>query len=70
MSNENLYRYYIRYRHITPEMMFSHNTIDHIQVEAIEDATEWDLKVAICNELKILNWYPEDISVESSQCLK
>ena len=70
MSNENLCQYYIRYRHVTSEMMFSHNSIDHIQVETIENATKWDLQLAICNELKILNWYPEDISIESLQYLK
>ncbi len=69
MSNKNLCQYYIRYRHVTPDMMFSHNSTDHIQVEAVKDATEWDLKIAICKDLEILNWFPEDIQIESSQYL-
>ena len=66
---KNLCKYYIRFRHVTPDMMFSYNSIDHIQIEAIEAATEWDLKIAICKDLEILNWFPEDIQIESSQCL-
>lgn len=50
-------------------MMFSYNSVDHIQIEAIEAATEWDLKIAICKDLEILNWFPEDINIESSQHL-
>ena len=50
-------------------MMFSHNSTDYIQVEAIKDATEWDLKIAICKDLEILIWFPEDIRIESTQYL-
>ena len=50
-------------------MMFSHNSTDNIKVKAIKDATEWDLKIAICKDLEILIWFPEDIRIESTQYL-
>jgi hypothetical protein len=67
---EGLSRYYVRFRNIPPEMMFTPTYligIDHIQVDAKKDATEWDLKIAICRELDNLNYRPDDIRIESSQ---
>lgn len=67
---EGLCRYYVRFRHIPPEMMFTQSyliSIDHIQVEVKKYATEWDIKIAICRELDNLNYRPDDIRIESSQ---
>jgi hypothetical protein len=67
---EGLLRYYVRFRNVPPEMMFTPTYligIDHIQVDAKKDATEWDLKIAICRELDNLNYRPDDIRIESSQ---
>ena len=67
---EGLSRYYVRFRNVPPEMMFTPTyliSIDHIQVDAKKDATEWDLKIAICRELDNLNYRPDDIRIESSQ---
>lgn len=62
--------YYIRFRYIPFELMFtplSYITIDHIQVESFVGSTEWDLKVAICRELNELGYKPDEIRIESSQ---
>lgn len=70
MLGEGLCKYYVRFRNIPPEMMFTPTcmiSIDHIQVEAKKDATEWDLKIAVCRELDNLNYRPDDIRIESSQ---
>ena len=70
LLGEEISRYYIRFRNISPEMMFTPIyliSIDHIQVDAKKDATEWDLKIAICRELDNLNYRPDDIRIESSQ---
>lgn len=67
---EGICRYYVRFRNIPSEMMFTPShliSIDHIQVEAKKDATEWDIKIAICRELDNLNYRPDDIRIESSQ---
>ena len=63
-------RYYVRFRNIPFEMMFTPTyliSIDHIQVNAKKDANEWDLKIAICQELGNLNYKPDDIRFESKQ---
>lgn len=63
-------RYYVTFRNIPPEMMFTPTyliSVDHIQVDAKKDANEWDLKIAICQELENLNYSPDDIRIESSQ---
>lgn len=70
MLGEGLCKYYVRFRNIPPEMMFTPSyliSIDHIQVDAKKDATEWDIKIAICRELDNLNYRPDDIRIESSQ---
>ncbi len=70
MLGEGLSRYYVRFRNVPPEMMFTPThliSIDHIQVDAKEGATECDLKIAICRELHNLNYRPDDIRIESSQ---
>lgn len=67
---EGFSRYYVRFRNVPPEKMFAPTyliSIDHIQVDAKKDATEWDLKIAICRELDNLNYHPDDIMIESSQ---
>ena len=63
-------KYYVTFRNIPPEMMFTPTyliSVDHIQVDTKKDANEWDLKIAICQELENLNYRPDDIRIESSQ---
>lgn len=63
-------KYYVRFRHIPFELMFTPLymiSVDHIQVESKIDSNEYDLEVAICNELKNLNWNTENIRIESIQ---
>lgn len=70
MLGEGLCKYYVRFRNVPPEMMFTPShliSIDHIQVEAKKDATECDIKIAICRELENLNYCPDNIRIESSQ---
>lgn len=69
---ENLQTYYIRYRYIPIDMMFSPLyliTIDHIQLKCKKEANEYDLKLEICKQLSSLNYNPDYIRIESSQCL-
>ena len=69
-SLTHLKQYYIRFRHITPEMMFVPLyliSVDHIQVVSKPDATEYDLQCAVCQELANLNYNPDHIKIESSE---
>jgi hypothetical protein len=42
-------------------------SIDHTQVECIDDATEWDIQLAIAEYFKLINISPSDIHIESFQ---
>lgn len=63
-------QYYVTFRHILPVMMFAPLYLippETIKVEAKDNATEYDLQVAVCNELSNLNVYPEHIRIERIQ---
>lgn len=62
--------YYIRYRYIPVDLMFTPMyliPIEHTQVEAMEKANEYDLQVAVSKSLENLNYFPEHIRIESSE---
>ena len=68
--NKEMERYYIMFRNIPIDRMFTPMyliSVDHIQVDCKNNANEYDLKVAICNELSGLNYNPDDIRIESFQ---
>ena len=68
--NTELTTYYVRFRHIPMELRFTPMymiAVENIQIDAKKKATEYDLQCAICNELELLNYQPEDIRIENSQ---
>mgnify|MGYP003442368552 CR=1 FL=1 len=62
--------YYVTFRHILPVMMFTPLYLipsQTMRVEAKENATEYDLQLAVCNELANLNYDPYHIRIEKTQ---
>jgi hypothetical protein len=69
---EGLIKHYVRWRHIPIDMMFTplmHISIDHTVVEAKSDANDWDIALAVVQELPMLNIRPDDVRIESRQPL-
>jgi hypothetical protein len=67
---EGFVKYYVRWRHIPIDMMFTplmHISIDHTVVEAKPDANDWDIALAVVQELPMLNIRPDDVRIESRQ---
>jgi hypothetical protein len=40
-------------------------SIEHTQVESVEEASEYDIQLAITKEFSTLNIRPEDVRIES-----
>ena len=62
--------YYVRWRHIPIELTFTPHmyiSIDHTQVEAEDDATVWDIQLAIAKYFESINISPSDVRIESFQ---
>lgn len=71
--NEKPATYYVRFRHIPFELRFTPIyliAIENIQVDTGIQVTEYELQCAVCDELEMLNYQPEDIKIESSQLIK
>lgn len=65
-------KYYVRWRHIPQNLMFTPMmciSIDHTLVETIDNATEWDIQMAIAEEFKLLHINPSYVHVESFEKL-
>ena len=70
MLGDGLIEYYVRWRHIpmdlymTPLYLIS---VDHTVVKAKKDATNYDIMKSVANEFPIMNFTPDEISIESFQ---
>ena len=63
-------KYHVRWRHIPQNLMFTplmYIGIDHTVIETIDDASEYDIQLAIAEEFKLLRIWPEHVHIESFQ---
>ena len=63
-------QYFVTFRHILPVMMFTPLYLippQTMRVEVKENATEYDLLLAVCNQVANLNYNPDHIRIEDIQ---
>lgn len=72
MLCEGLVDYYVRWRHIPMDLMFTPMyliSIDHTKVKDKPNASNYDLMKAISKEFINMNISPDDVSIESFEQL-